>query len=161
MKLKIRYSLRIFLLVLAVFSIWLGIRVNQAVRQRNAVAEMNSAGANIFFNWQLEPVRDADGDIDYYKVIKDPEAVSAPKWLRQLVGDEYFQHVVKIVIHPDEVDEQVINTIGQFPKLISIDLTWEQSNPEQAPKISQAQHDELVNSIKQKYPKVSVWARGL
>jgi len=160
-KLKIRYSLRVLLLAMTVIAIWLGMRVNSAMKQRSAVATIQEAGGSVYFNWQLQPIYNADGDVDYFKVIRDPKAIPAPEWLRRLVGDEFFQYVVKVNIHPDNVNDQTIAAMGRLPRLDSVDLSWEQFDPDDSPKMTRKQLDDLKQLVSEQCPNASVWSLGL
>jgi hypothetical protein len=51
-----RFSLRTLLLVIAVLCVWLGIQVNAARRQKEAVAAIQKAGGEINFDFQCVPV---------------------------------------------------------------------------------------------------------
>jgi len=160
-KLRIRYSLRVLFICLSAFAIWLGVRTSAAMHQRRAIATITNAGGLSYFNWQLQPIYDAEGNVDYFKVIRDPSAIPAPKWVRQLVGDEFFQHVVKVHIHPDKVNDEIISVMGNLPKLNSIDLSWEQTDPDDWPKLTRRQLDELERRVQSACPQASVWSPGL
>ena len=157
MKLRVRYSLRFFLLCVTVIAIWLGVRTNAAIQQRRAVATITNAGGHPYFNWQLQPIYDADGNVDYFKVIKDPNAVPAPKWLRRLIGDEFFQHVVKVSIHPDDVNNEIVAAMRRLPRLEEISLSWEKHDPDDSPSMSQVQLNELWLRVSEQCPQASVW----
>ena len=64
------FSLRTLFLALTALAVWLGIVVNRAREQREAVKAIEALG----------------GAIEY-------ERTAGPKWLRQLIGDEYLQEV--------------------------------------------------------------------
>lgn len=162
-RLRFRYSLRVFLLLLTAIAIWFGVRANAANRQRRAVEVISGAGGDVLMDWQLQPYGPvgSDGTPDYYKIIRDPDAIPGPGWLRRLVGDDYFQKAVRLSIHPDKVDSRVADAIQSLPKLTSINFTWEESDPLDAPKMTQGKHDELVDQIEKQNPHASVWSRGL
>jgi hypothetical protein len=67
----LRYSLRSLLLLTALLAIWLGIKVNQARRQREAVEKLTSLGAQITYDIDLDVIR----------------------WARDLCGDDFFRTV--------------------------------------------------------------------
>lgn len=161
--LRIRYSLRVFLLLLTAISIWLGVRANAANAQRRAVEVISRAGGDVLMDWQMQPYGPLgpDGTPDYYKILRNPDAIPGPDWLRRLVGDDYFQQAVRLSIHPDKVVARVADAIQSLPKLTSINLTWEESDPQDAPKMTREKHDALVDQIETQNPHASVWSRGL
>jgi hypothetical protein len=71
------------LLFLTLLCIWLGVKVNQARRQKEAIAALRSIDAAIRFHHQL----DEEGKEE---LTSEPPG---PAWLRQITGDEYFQRV--------------------------------------------------------------------
>ena len=77
-----RFSLRAMILVILVIGIWLGWQVNRAREQREAVAAVRRYGGEVhyeheFFDGKLKSGRNGWG----------------PRWLRQLVGEEFFRQV--------------------------------------------------------------------
>ena len=142
MKPKLRYSLTSFLIVFTGIAVWFGFLTSSAARQRRAVAVLQRAGGDIYYDWMLEPVYDASGGIDYYKVIRDPSAIGAPQWLRQLLGDDYFQSVVKVSsLEPDDLnDENVYAALTELPRIRDITLT-------SGPNDDRGQIDELKTRI--------------
>jgi hypothetical protein len=161
-KLRIRYSLRVFLLCFTVLAIWLGARANVAFKQRRAVVLITDSGGYPYYDWQLNPIYDADGNVDYYKIIRDTNAIPAPRWLRALIGDEFFQNIVKVTIHTDRVNDQIITTIRELPKLNEITLSWRRGvHPDNPPKMTREQLDELKQLLRHKCPQASVWSPGL
>lgn len=67
------FSLRTFFVLLTAFAIWLGVVVNRAREQREAVKAIEAL----------------DG-------ITIPEARSGLAWLARIVGDDYFQQVRRV-----------------------------------------------------------------
>ena len=50
---------------------------------------IRDAGGTIYYDWMLKPIYDADGNVPF----------DAPKWLRESLGDEYFQQVPHPLSH--------------------------------------------------------------
>jgi hypothetical protein len=110
-------SLRALLLALLVLGAILGWRVNRAREQRLAVSVIERNGGVARYDWQF--VND---------VIVAGRRPPGPRWLRRLIGDEYFQEVWNVVLHtnhaPDgrelggfrPVDE-VVQCLRAFPTL--------------------------------------------
>jgi Leucine-rich repeat (LRR) protein len=81
-----RISLRTVLILLTLLCIWLGVKVNQARRQKEAIAALKSIGALIGFHHHY----DDQGNLDHRA---DPPG---PAWLRQITGDDFFQRVYSV-----------------------------------------------------------------
>ena len=81
-----RFSLKMFVVVLTVFCVWLGLLVHRVNKQKEAVQWVKDQGGAVFydFEWNVE-----GGQID------DPQP-PGPDWLRELIGVDYFADVVKV-----------------------------------------------------------------
>ena len=81
------FSLRALFVLTTALAVWLGIVVNRAREQREAVKAIEALGGTVTYDW--EPgLYDSIGD--------DPAGPSGPAWLRRLVGDEHFQEVTMV-----------------------------------------------------------------
>ena len=100
-----RFSLRTMLLVVVVFAVWLGVQTNRARRQREAVAAILQLKGTVIYDYQqVSPSR---------LLFNSKAQPRAPAWLRQLVGDEYFQEVA--VVHfgyPEVTDADLEHLAG-------------------------------------------------
>jgi hypothetical protein len=70
------------LVVVTVFGVWLGIKVDQARRQKRAVEALRALGAEIAYEHQRVP-NGFDRTIE----------LGVPAWARELCGDDFFQTV--------------------------------------------------------------------
>ena len=99
----LQYSLRTFLLLVAVFSVWLAIQVNKAQKQRAAVAAVEKVGGIVVYDYMREQyaaLQAARRDIR--------DAVPpGPLWLRKLIGDEHFMRPVGLTFYRDATDDDV------------------------------------------------------
>src|SRR5262245_45772336 len=85
-----RFSLLTFLAFVTTAAVSLGVWTYRAKRQREDVAAILMRPEGYVFYWhQLH----SDGTVD-------DSAVPGPIWLRQLIGDDYFQSVRSICFHP-------------------------------------------------------------
>jgi hypothetical protein len=76
----------LLLTLICLLSGWLAVKARQAVRQRQMVEEIKKLGGSVVYDWQL----DAQG-------LWLPGAhVPGPKWLRSLLGDDFFQSVSNV-----------------------------------------------------------------
>ena len=80
-------SLRSAMLLVLLSGLWMGWRVNRANDQRRAVAAIRRAGGGISYDYQFS----------VSKAYRNPNARPwAPAWLRNWLGDEFFQEVTSV-----------------------------------------------------------------
>ena len=82
---QLKISLRAMMLVILVFGLWLGWRVNKAREQREAVAAVQKYGGWVHYDYEFVNGKVASG--------RNPPA---PCWLRKLLGDAFFQEVRQV-----------------------------------------------------------------
>ncbi|MCM2375082.1 hypothetical protein, partial [Aporhodopirellula aestuarii] len=109
-----RFSIRSLLILVTFVAIYVGYRTNAARQQRRDVAVVRDAGGVIYYDWMLQPVYDAQGNVPYIKILEDPDVMDAPKWMREFLGDEYFQRVSKVHLPANAVDESVMVAMSHF-----------------------------------------------
>lgn len=80
-----QYSLRSFLILLTALAVWLGIVVQRAREQREAVKAIDALGGGVYYDWHGPPGSQLENT-----------GPPAPAWLRQLVGDDYFQQAISV-----------------------------------------------------------------
>jgi hypothetical protein len=85
----LQYSLRSFLILLTALAVWLGIIVKRAAEQREAVKAIEALGGRVTYDWKLSGFEGCSVGLPRGPL---PEP-RGPRWLRWLVGDEYFQEV--------------------------------------------------------------------
>ena len=112
MKRFTRISIRTLLILITVFGVWLAVQANSAHRQREAVAWVKANGGHVRYDWEY------DGDFNPFKQKAEHPA---PKWLRDLVGDEYFQDVVGVASIEVEVTD--LTPLGNLKKLEELDIS--------------------------------------
>ena len=82
-----QYSLRSFLVVLTALAVWLGVVVNRAREQREAVKAIEALGGVVYYDWSPPiPLTTSNYDEALRKWRRT-------KWLRNAFGDDYFQSV--------------------------------------------------------------------
>lgn len=86
MKRWFQFSLRGLLVCLTAFALWLGRSVEQARRQKNAIAAIHRTGGTVVYSWQYN----ARG------VGNARAECPIPEWLRQFVGDDFFFKVASV-----------------------------------------------------------------
>ena len=126
-----RFSIRSALVLIALIAVYLAYWTNTARQQRRDVATIRNAGGTVYYDWMLKPFYDANGNITHFLVVKDPDVIDAPKWMRSALGDEYFQQVVQVHLPVNAVDEDVVAAASNFPSLTEINLS--ENSPDHPP----------------------------
>ena len=104
---RLSISLRVALLLIVVFGLWLGWRVNKARDQRIAVATVNKYNGHVEYDFEY-----ADG-----KRVSITKR-RAPESLRRFFGDEYFQEVTRVIY----VDQPISDaTLAPLENLTAIE----------------------------------------
>src|SRR4051812_25186139 len=81
-------SVRVLMVLVVLLAVVLARVTNRARAQRRAVATIRAAGGEIIYDFQSTG-RGSSRD--------GPDVVPAgPRWLRHILGDEYFQDVVEV-----------------------------------------------------------------
>jgi hypothetical protein len=102
----LRFGLRTLLLVLTALSIWLGLKVDEARRQKEAVEALQELGATVRFAHQRDNTNHTEFDAN-----KD---LKIPDWLRTLPGDDFFQTVALIQL-PETVTDKDLGHLAALP----------------------------------------------
>jgi hypothetical protein len=115
-----RFSLRVLLIVVTVLCVWLGIQVNAARRQKNALEAILKAGSTVGFDYQVTPPPTGFpvGDIDTQ--IEAPHTV--PVWLRQIFGEDFFRTVVMCNLDSKAISLADFTEIANLPNLKAVGL---------------------------------------
>lgn len=96
----LQFSLRTLVLSVLVLGVGFGWVTERVRRQRQAVSKIGSYGGQVTYDYQLDafgkPRRDQFGN--YLHGLQPP----GPQWLRELLGDDYFQSPVTIWLEIDE-----------------------------------------------------------
>jgi hypothetical protein len=116
-----RFSLRMLLAAIALISVWLGMKVNDARRQKEAVRAIPKQQGSVWYDWEMVDDPDFPGHVTLASGLRtiamiantnakvtgaplvpvpnapDPKPVG-PKWLRDWIGAEYFQVVYQVSV---------------------------------------------------------------
>jgi hypothetical protein len=104
----LRFSLRSLLILNTILCVWLGVKVNQARRQKEAVAALLELGAIVRYEHQKHDSR---------PYVYDPEKdLNVPGWLRELAGDDFFQTVVHVHFLRPGSDDDLVH-LAALPRL--------------------------------------------
>lgn len=113
-----QYTLRTLLIVtalVAIFASVFGAKFRQAHRQRGAVkavaAKVDTAALRYDWQWEYVPVRGSQ------------RIPRGPLWLRDLLGNDYFDDVVYVDVRGPQVDDALAAELLGFPRLRFASLT--------------------------------------
>ncbi len=108
-----RFNLRTFLVVVALFSAFIGWYLYRVQQQRRAVQWIENAQGEVWYNYQLQSVDS----------VANQSAVSAwPGWLVELLGIDFFERVVMArIYYAPEVSG--ISQLKGLPNLKSLTLS--------------------------------------
>src|SRR5262245_37829735 len=132
MKKWLRFSLRTMLVLITALCIWLGVQVNVARRQREAVAAISRVGGTVYYDYQLVPV--ATGVTSLFEVASQPSddgldlsrTPPGADWLRKCLGDDFFRTAV-VVWFPNNPNPNIakgnLDQLARFPCLRSLQIT--------------------------------------
>ena len=102
-----QFSLRtllIFTLICAIPCAWLGRRIEQKRRERDAVSAIRTLGGSVTYDY--EPRAEPFG----------------PAWLRQLFGDDFFSEVVEVSLAATKVTDGDLKILKEFHELTDVNL---------------------------------------
>lgn len=114
----LQFSLRGFLVVLTASGVWLGVVVNRAREQREAVEAIEALGGSVGYDWQDVPL-DMQDPFSFYGPLTPP----GPVWLRRLIGDEFFQDAVNVSFSEGTNALKSIAHLKRLRKLKTVVLT--------------------------------------
>jgi hypothetical protein len=110
----LRFSLRTLLILITLLGIWIGVKVNQARRQKEAVEKLLTLGAEIAYDHQWMGT--------WYDSTME---LNVPMWAQQLCGKDFFQNVAFVYFQPKRgpgpaiTDDDLVH-LAAFPKLKSL-----------------------------------------
>ena len=93
-----QFSLKTFLLVMLLFAFGFAWLSHQAREQRKAVAWVKEMGGTVGYDYEAG---DGDGDPFGTKVVHPP----GPKWLRDILGIDFFDEVVVVALTSTPVSD--------------------------------------------------------
>jgi hypothetical protein len=127
----LRFSIRAVMLLVLVVGVLLGRHVNKARKQHAAVAAVQRAGGWVHYDYEFVNGKLTRGQSPW-----------APRWLRQMVGDEFFQNVRQVsLVYDDssgkrfdnpnvEASDELLKRLSDLPGLTNLYLTDTQATDE-------------------------------
>jgi hypothetical protein len=119
----LRFSLRTLLLLVTALCVWLGIQVNAARRQRDAVAAWSRAGGAVYYDDQI--VVDPRLEIGY-TFSRNPKGRA---WPSTALGIDYFSVVQVAGVRESTIPESLWPQLADLPGLIAIQLRGAKTLP--------------------------------
>jgi hypothetical protein len=111
-----QYRLRTLLIIMTVFAAWMAWVSHRAQQQKIAVQMIRTLGGDIIYDYQKRKDKNI-GDID-------PEALPPGSvWLRNFIGEDYFQSVVQVSLTKTSVTDDDLAVLEKLPDLEILDLT--------------------------------------
>jgi hypothetical protein len=112
----LQFSFRTAFVLFTAFAVWLGVVVNRAHRQREAVRAIRELGGFVVYDWQL--IETPQG----WDFVGEPGAqmVAPHSWLRKIVGNDFFQKV-KVVALPSMENSDDASIQKSIPYLQRLD----------------------------------------
>ena len=123
LKLRRRYltfSLRTLFLLLTALAVWLGVVVNRAREQRDAVEAIRELGGAVVYDWQPASHKPT------WRSNKAPKP-GGPDWLRRIVGDYFFQEVRRVEFmsrHHIWTDSDIQRSMPHLKRLRGLKEVW-------------------------------------
>lgn len=93
------FNLRTLFVLLTALAVWLGVVVNRAREQREAVEAIEALGGVIFYDWQPKLTTQSKGKWAVqrgrwnFTVASDRATPDGPAWLMRIMGNDFFQDV--------------------------------------------------------------------
>lgn len=106
------FSLRTLFVLMTALAVWLGVIVNRAREQQEAVKAIEAMGGLVAYEWQLPTL----GSTNHRILVASPTEPGGSAWLRDLLGDDYFQQAVAVVLIRERAAGFTLNasSIGRF-----------------------------------------------
>jgi hypothetical protein len=103
------FSLRTLLALVTLSCLWFGWQTYRAQLQRDAVEAISALGGTIAYDCEYDVIG---------RVVFEPPKAVGPKWLRQLIGRDYFDTVVEANLSGAMASDQAI--FGLFRHLLDL-----------------------------------------
>ena len=94
---RLRFSLRTLMLAVTVFCIWPGTQIYFAPGSDWQSSHFGGLNVSVYYSYQFVRLPDIDG---YWNYDKNAQP-SVPRWLLNLVGDDFFFDVVEVEFDKD------------------------------------------------------------
>ena len=116
------FSLRTLFILLTAFAVWLGVAVNRAREQREAVEAIEALGGAVFYDFQEKPITHKE---TRFKTYFDPEATPDDMMLfRQLLGNDALSEIVSVDLSFRDVTDADLLPLQNLRRLKVLSLDY-------------------------------------
>jgi Leucine-rich repeat (LRR) protein len=112
-----QFSLRSLLALITLFAIWFGWATNEAHKQRTAVAWITEWGGTALYDYEF--------DQNGFRLGRHDVDLPGPRWLRELLGRDFFGNVVQVELPRRRVDD--LSPLSPLDHLNALDLSETQA----------------------------------
>src|SRR5262245_30441697 len=116
-----QFTLRTLFVLTALASIWLGFKVNAVHRQQAAIAKLAKLEITVHYDHQHRALPSQELAVRGSVLANRNQLVTrpnSPRWLRNLIGDDYFQTATAVTLYGEESDiELALPHLKQLPNL--------------------------------------------
>jgi hypothetical protein len=110
-------SLLIFTLIVAIPCAWLGRRIARNRLERDAVEAIKTSGGKAWYDYEIRSF-----ERDYRRTWSaPPEMPTGPKWLRNLLGEDFFSDVLEVRL--TDASAGHLDWVDSLPQLETLDLS--------------------------------------
>jgi hypothetical protein len=123
---RLQFSLRSLLIVITVFGVWLGLKVNRARRQRDAVTAIRALGGTVQYDYQHVTPNEPPG----------------PGWLRENLGLDFLADADYVGI-PNATSGKlgmIVPHLESLPALRSLHISHSQINDDDVRTLTKLTH---------------------
>jgi len=113
----LRFRMHTLFVAVTVACVWLGTHVNHVRQQKDAVAAITEAGGHVRYDHQPDLFTQGRRAISAAGVIQPVYEPAGPRWLRRMIGDDYFQDVVEVMFVRGDRVETVVQSIASLSHL--------------------------------------------
>ena len=109
-------SLLIFTLIVAIACAWLGRKITQKRREREAVEAIIKAGGTVVYDYQKPSLKTGR----QFKPVEEP---NGPALLRVLLGENFFSDVYAVHHYNASISDDELELLQRFPHLEELNLS--------------------------------------
>ncbi|HET6879485.1 MAG TPA: PDZ domain-containing protein [Pirellulales bacterium] len=133
--LRPRYSLRLLLVVVTAFSIWLGLYIARVREQRSVIAALEAMNFKVEYSFETD---------EYGASLPKSHSPPGPAWLRTWLGDDFFANVTAVHDRKSKATDDDLRLLLKLPQLKYVSL------------VNTAAGDELIRGLQQSFPALTV-----
>jgi hypothetical protein len=105
-------SLFIVMFLACIGMSWVSVKMQRARRQREAVDAIEKVGGAVFYDYEFDSAGVPTPGVE----------PSSPKWLRSVLGDDFFANVVSVVLDSTEVTDAGLEHLWGLTQLHTLSL---------------------------------------